>query len=291
MEEKIQQVSSALKLSILTGVILALVKFSTGLLTHSMAVTASALDSVMDIAVSIVNLIAAREAAKPPDEEHAYGHGKIESLAGLFQSTFIGASGLYIIFESFKRLLFGSYLKSVPAGIVVMIFSILLSGILTRRLAEAMKKSGSMILATERLHFTTDIFTNGGVVLALLLVSLTKFIFWDLLVSILVALYIFKTSFRILRRSIDELLDRGLPGPSKEEIEGLIRHYHPAIVGLHNFRSRSVGQKLFLDFHIEIRGEDNFQRAHDMTESLIQQIQARYPDADVTVHFDPEGAR
>lgn len=289
-EERTRKITIALLCSILVGTTLAVVKFITGYLTHSMAITASALDSMMDVAVSTVNLIAAREAAKPPDEEHAYGHGKIESLAGLFQSTFIGVSGLYIVFESVKRLVVGSYIRSVSTGLGVMIFSIALSWLLVWRLQASSKESKSIIIATESLHFTTDILTNGAVLLALLLVRWTQFIFWDLIVSIPVALYIFKTSYQILRRSIDELLDRGLPGPSKGEIEALIRSYHPAIVGFHNFRSRSVGGQLFLDFHIEIRGEDNFQKAHDITESLIQQIQGHYPGADVTVHFDPEGA-
>ncbi len=290
MDEKTKRITSALTLSILTGLMLALVKLATGLLTHSMAIAASALDSVMDVAVSSVNLFAAREAAKPPDEEHAYGHGKIESLAGLFQSIFIGLSGLYIIIESLKRLFLGSYVNQLHVGLGVMTFSAVASWLLVLRLQYVARHNHSLILTTEGLHFTTDMMTNGGVILALALVDITHFIFWDLVVSIVIAVYIFRTSFGILRRSIDELLDRGLSPVSKEEIEHLIRSYHPSIVGLHNFRSRSVGEQIFLDFHIEIRGEENFRRAHDMTESLIHQIQERYPGADITVHFDPEGA-
>ncbi len=289
--DKIRETTVALTWSILTASFLALVKFLTGFLTHSMSIMASALDSLLDAAVSTVNLIAAREAAKPPDEEHAYGHGKIESLASLFQSTFIGLSGLYVLWESLKRLMFGSYLREVNLGIAVMGFAIFTSLLLVWRIQVAAKKTHSLILATEKLHFTTDILTNGGVIAALVLVKFSHFVFWDLIVSVGVAAYIFRTSFKIFRRSIDELLDRSLPPVSKEEIESLIRHYHPSIVGLHNFRSRRVGEKIFLDFHIEIRGEDNFKRAHDMTEALIERIQTRYPGADVTVHFDPEGAQ
>lgn len=287
--EKNSAVSNALLWAIATGAGLALIKFATGLLTHSMAIIASALDSTMDVAVSIVNFIAAKEAAKPPDDEHAYGHEKIESLAGLFQSTLIGFSGLYIIFESIRRLIFGSFVRDVGVGMGVMAFSIAASWLLVWRLQVVFKKNKSLILATERLHFTTDILTNGGIVLALLLVGTTRFVFWDLIVSIFVAVYIFKTSYQIWRRSVNELLDRGLPLQHKEQLEELIRNHHPAIVGLHNFRTRSAGEKLFLDFHIEIRGEDNFKKAHLITESLIQQIRERYPGADVTVHFDPEG--
>ena len=132
--KRARQTSNALKLSIATGLALFIIKFVTGLFTHSLAVMASALDSAMDAGVSTVNWIAAREAAKPPDEDHAYGHGKIESLAALFQSIFIGASGIYIVVESFKRLIFGSFVHDALAGIAVMCFCIIATFLLVWRL-------------------------------------------------------------------------------------------------------------------------------------------------------------
>ena len=284
-----QKTSAVLKLSIATALTLAVLKFVTGIFTHSMAVVASALDSALDVASSLVNYIAARQAAKPPDEDHAYGHGKFESLAALFQSTFIGLSGLYLIFESLKRMISGSYLHVVPVGIGVMIFSSLATWGLIARLNRVAHETQSLILKTERLHFSTDILSQAGVIFALILVEMTHFIFWDLLVSLLVAFSIFKASYGILRRAIDELLDRSLPPVPLGDIEKIILGFHPSIVNLHNFRSRRVGVQIFLDFHIEIRGEENFKQAHRMTESLIQKIQEHYPGADVTVHFDPEG--
>ncbi len=289
MEIKTRQALSALKWSIATAAFLTLLKLLTGFFTHSMAVLASALDSAMDVAASVVNLLAAREAAKPPDENHAYGHGKIESLASLFQSAFIGVSGLFIFYEAVKRLIQGASLSVIPLGIGVMFFSMFLTWLLTLKLKAAAKQSGSLILATEKLHFTMDLLTNGGAIAALLLVKATGIVFFDLLVSILISLYILKTSLKIFPSAVDELLDRSLPPVSKEEIEEIIRNHHPSIVDLHNFRSRRVRDKIFLDFHIEIRGEDDFKKAHLMTESLISRIEERYPGADVTVHFDPEG--
>jgi len=287
---RVKQTTGTLLLSIGVGITLMLVKFSAGFVTHSMAVMASALDSLMDVAVSFVNLIAAREAAKPPDADHAYGHGKIESLAGLFQSTLIGLSGLYLIFESGKRLIVGTSVAVVPVGIGVMVFSIVVSLLLVWRIQAMAKKTKSLILSAEKLHFSADILTNGGVILALMLVAWTGWVVWDLVMSILVSLYIFKTSYHILRRSVDELLDKSLPAVSQEEIAEMIHAHNPHIVGIHNFRSRRVGDKIFMDFHIEIRGEDDFKRAHDMTESVIEEIHKRYPGSDVTVHYDPEGA-
>lgn len=284
-----RQTSGVLRLSIAIAFCLAVIKFLTGLATHSMSVMASALDSAMDVASSIVNFIAAREAAKPPDAEHAYGHGKIESLASLFQSAVVGLSGLYIIFESVKRMIVGSYVQGVSLGLGVMTFSLLVTAMLVLRLRSLARRNPSMVLAAENLHYATDIASHGGVILALVLVHSTGFVFWDLVVSVIVAAWIFRLTFELGRRSTDELLDRNLPPRSLDDIKRLILGFHPSVVGVHNFRSHCVSGKIFLDFHIEIRGEDDFKRAHWMTESLIKRIQEKYPGADVTVHFDPEG--
>jgi ferrous-iron efflux pump FieF len=287
---KNKEASSAIKLSIAVALTLAVVKVITAMVTHSMAIMASALDSLLDVASSSLNLFASGKAAKPPDENHAYGHEKIESLASLFQSLFIGASGLWLIAESTKRLIRGSFVAEIPLGVGIMVFSMLLTFMLTWRLKTVETCSKSLIISTETLHYTMDILTNGGTIAALLLVRLTHAVIWDLVLSILIALYIFKTAYGILRRAADELLDHSLPPVSKEDIEHLIRTHHPSIVSFHNFRSRRVGEQIFMDFHIEIRGEENFKKAHDLTEALIKRIQDRYPGSDITVHYDPEGA-
>ena len=169
-------------------------------------------------------------------------------------------------------------------------FSLIVSLLIVWKLNLVGKENKSLILKTEKLHFTTDILSNGGIILGLWLVQSTKFIFWDLILSLIIAGYVLKVSYQILRRAIDELLDHSLPPVSKDEIENLIRTYHHKIVGIHNFRSRKVGEQIFLDFHIEIRGENDFKRAHGITEALISNIKKRYPGSDVTVHYDPEGA-
>lgn len=281
----------ALGWSTAAAILLTLVKFVAGIATNSMAVLTSALDSGMDVASSAINFWAAKVAAKPPDENHEYGHGKVESLASLFQSAAIGLSGLFIIVESVKRLFLGTYIKEIETGIAVMVFSLTVTIVVVLRLASAQKKTGSLILSTEKLHYTTDLLSNGGALVALVLVKMTGITVLDLVFSLLSAGYIFKASYVILRRSVDELLDKSLPPVSKEEIAGIIKGYHPSLGGLHNFRSRSVGGQIFMDFHVEIRGEDDFNKAHDLTEGLIEKIRNRYPAADVTVHYDPEGAK
>jgi cation diffusion facilitator family transporter len=279
----------AVSLSIGTAFFLAAFKLSVGLFTHSLGLIASAVDSLMDVLVSTVNFIAIREADKPADKEHLYGHGKIESLAGLFQSLIISASGVFLVAESIRRLVMGVHLSHISTAVIVMCVSMVLTFFLVLKLKQVLKETNSIIVGTEALHFTIDFLTNGGVIVALVLVSVTGSGIWDLIVAFGIACYILFQSFGILKKSIDELLDRALPQEDQKEIERIILNHDPRIVGFHNLRTRKIGYQIFIDFHFEIRDEQNFSRAHELTESLIKRICERFPGADVTVHFDPEG--
>lgn len=288
-EVKTRQKLQVIQMSIATASFLAVFKVSVGFLTHSLGLIASAVDSLMDVLVSSVNLIAAKEADKPADQEHLYGHGKIESLAGLFQSLIISASGLFLVVESIRRLVRGVELTHIKTAIGVMIVSMVLTFFLVLRLKKVLKETGSIIVGTETLHFTVDFLTNGSIILALILVRITGSNFWDLGIAFAVACYILSQSLGILKKSIDELLDRALPREEQGQIEQIILSHDSRIVGFHNLRTRKIGHQRFIDFHFEIRGEENFARAHELTESLIKKIRERFPGADVTVHFDPEG--
>ncbi|MFH1208704.1 MAG: cation diffusion facilitator family transporter, partial [Candidatus Omnitrophota bacterium] len=253
MQQYMKQARQAIILSVGVALLLTLAKFSTGLVTHSMAIMASALDSTLDMLMSALNFFAFREASKPPDAEHAYGHAKVESLAGLFQSLFIMLSGSFVVYESIRRLLQGSFVSEIPLGIGVIVFSGITTLLLSWRLKVLSKKNRSLILGTEKVHYSMDFISYVGVIAALVLVGWTGNVIWDLIVSILVAAYIFKEAIHILKRAVAELLDRGLSNTALKTVKMLILHHHPSIVGAHSLRSRMVGNQLFLDFHIEIR--------------------------------------
>ena len=193
----------AVTLSIGTAFFLTVFKLSVGFFTHSLGLIASAVDSLMDVLVSTVNYIAIREADKPADKEHLYGHGKIESLAGLFQSLVISASGVFLVAESIRRLITGSHISHISVAVGVMFVSMALTFFLVLKLKQVLKETGSIIVGTEALHFTVDFLTNGGVILALALVYVTGSGIWDLIVAFLIACYILYQSFGILKKSID----------------------------------------------------------------------------------------
>lgn len=279
----------AIQLSIGTAFFLTIFKLAVGLTTRSLGLMASAIDSLMDVLVSSVNLIAISEAAKPADREHLYGHGKIESLAGLFQSLLIALSGTYLVIEAIRRFITGVELFHISVAIGVMVVSMGFTFFLVLKLKAVLRETESIIVGTEMLHFTIDFLTNGGVIIALLLVRVTGSSVWDLAVAFVIACYILRQSMGILKKSVDELLDRALPAEEQKEIERIILNHDPRIIGFHNLRTRRIGPQRFIDFHFEIKGEEDFSRAHELTEALIKRIRERFPGADVTVHFDPEG--
>lgn len=280
----------AIQLSVGVASLLALLKFGAGILTHSLAILASGVDSLLDVFVSTINFFTLRKAEEPPDEDHAYGHGKAESIAGLFQSLFIGTSGIVIISESVRRLILRSHYVNRPdMGMGVMGFSMVVTFLLIRRLKSVAKQNPSIVLDSEQLHFASDFYANLGVIAILLLVEVTHRAAFDLLVSFAIALYIFWQSMHLLRRSIDELMDREISPELHEKIKKIIFGHDPRIVDFHNLRTRRVGNKIFIDFHVVLRGEESFREAHNLTESLITAIEKEIPDCDLTVHTDPEG--
>lgn len=281
--------AAVIRISIFVSLFLTFFKAGAALFTNSLAILASSLDSLMDTGSSFVNYIAAREASKPPDKEHEYGHGKIESLAGLFQASIIFVTGIVLIYASVNRIRSGEILQRTGLGITVMGASLFATFALTVFLKKKADASSSLVLKAENAHYFADAFSTAGVIAALFLSKWTKTPLWDFLLSCVIAVVIFLGAYKILMQSIDELLDKSLPLGVKQKIESIILAHDPCIVGIHNFRSHKVGNKIFLDFHIEICGINDFLKAHGMTESLISELRNYYPDADITVHYDPAG--
>ncbi|HYJ47392.1 MAG TPA: cation diffusion facilitator family transporter, partial [Pyrinomonadaceae bacterium] len=182
--------TSVARLSMLAAAFLIVLKTATGLITGSISVWASLLDSTMDIFASTINYFAVRAAARPADEDHAYGHGKAESLAGLFQSIVIAASGIFLIYESIRRIINPKEISSEWIGTLTMVVAVSVSVGLVKRLRRVASETESPALHADALHYVTDIYTNAGALLALVIVGLTPFKIADPVISIGIAFYI-----------------------------------------------------------------------------------------------------
>lgn len=285
-ENKNRKLQTAL-LSIIVSALLITIKLIFGFLTNSISILASAVDSLLDLSASSVNYFSIKKAEKPADKEHRFGHGKAEGLAGLFQSSFIGLSSLYLVYESIKRLITGATIQSIDSAIVVMAFTTVVSFLFARYLERVAKETDSIALGADCLHYKTDVYTNLSVIIGLIAIKLLGFIFIDSLISIGIAVYIIWSTVGVLKGSIDILMDRELPKEIVEEIKGIILSHKPLVKSYHKMRTRRSGSKRFIEFHLVMDHTLSFVESHNLAEDIIKDIENKVPNADVTVHVDP----
>ncbi|MDX6693873.1 MAG: ferrous-iron efflux pump FieF [Blastocatellia bacterium] len=281
--------NAAARLSILSAAFLIALKTATGLLTGSISVWASLLDSAMDIFASTINFVAVRAAARPADEDHAYGHGKAESLAGLFQSLVIAASGIYLIWQAAQRLIKPRATSHEWFGMATMLIATLTSIALVRRLRRVARETDSPALHSDAVHYITDIYTNTSALVALLIVRLTNWQIADPLISILIAIYILWSAIHVARESIDVLMDRRLPLEIDEQVKEIVRRFRDdGVLGFHDLRTRRSGSQKFIDLHLEVERDQRLQEAHDISVRVLRAIEAEIPRARVQIHTDPK---
>jgi len=277
----------AASLSVFTAVSLALLKLVVGLLTGSMAVLASAVDSLLDILMSGVNFFAIRQAEQPADESHPFGHGKYETLATMIQALVISASGGWIIFESVRRLYSGVVITKVSGGISVLAVSAIVSWVITRYLHRVGTEVDSSALQADSLHFAMDVYTNLALMLGLLLLQWFDAPWLDPALSLLVGLYILYEAIKLVRRGLGDVLDEELPAQVREQILGLIELHKGDLLDVHNLRTRRAGSQKIMDFHLTVCKYLSVEQAHTLSDHLEQRIQQEIAGADVTIHIEP----
>ena len=273
--------------SVATATLLILAKTVAWLLTGSVSVMASLVDSVMDAGASLINLFAVRYSLMPADDEHRFGHGKAEALAGLGQATFIAGSAVFLVLHAFDRLLHPQPLAQIGVGLAVMLFAILATVVLLWIQHYVIKRTNSTAIRADALHYATDLATNSATVLALLLAQLG----WsglDPLFALGIAAYILYSAYHIAWEASQLLLDRELSAQEREEIES-IAESTPRVLGLHGLRTRQSGQTKVIQLHLELDDDLSLADAHRISLAVDEALRARFPAADITIHQDPKG--
>ncbi len=255
--------------------------------TSSMSILASLVDSLMDSGASLLNLIAVRYALVPADRQHRFGHGKAESIAALAQSTFIIGSGLFLLFEASRRLVDPAPLTAYGLGLAVMVFTIVATAALLMLQGYVIRRTGSAAIRADALHYRTDLLTNSGVIVALLLAQYG----WpgmDPLFAVVAGIYILWSARTIMKDAFNELLDRELPEQQRAQIMA-IATAHPEVRGIHDLRTRSSGRVDFIELHLELDGGMSLFRSHTISDEVEAALIAAMPAADVVIHQDPAG--
>lgn len=258
-------------------------------LTNAITILASAADSFLDFLVSALNYALARIASKPADRNHPYGHGKVESLAGLAQSMVIAAVSMAVVWLSVDRFRNPEPIEQPMLGVLVSCIGLIFTVWHSRQLKIVARKTQSAVMASEHLHYASDALAYVAVLGSFVLYQITASGLWDPVFSILIVIYVLKSAGSIFANARDELLDRRLSDEILAEIDREIRGFHPAVSGYHDLRTRKVGEKKFIEFHVVLRDVERFDEAHDLTEGLVRRLRNRYPGSVVTVHADPHG--
>ncbi len=291
MPEPVSQAEQArlLKLatyaSVVVATILIFAKLAAYWYTSSVSVLASLIDSLMDIGASTINLFAVRYALSPPDDEHRFGHGKAESVAGLAQATFVAGSGLFLVLESVDRLMRPQPLEAFGIGLSVMVFAMVATLTLIAIQHHVISRTQSTAIKADSLHYKTDLLTNGVIIIALLLSQL-GWVGVDPIFAIAIAGYILYSAWGIGKEAFHDLLDRELP-EEKRELIIQIAKAHPKVRGMHDLRTRLSGRTEFVQMHLELDDHLPLVEAHAIADEVENKIKEALPSSDVVIHQDP----
>lgn len=264
------------------------IKFTAYILTGSVALLSSLIDSVLDSLASVLNLIAVRHSLSPADKEHRFGHGKAEPLAGLGQAAFIMGSSLFLIFEAINRFVHPRQIEHGNIGILVMLVSLVATIALVSYQRHVVKQTGSLAIQADSIHYLSDISLNVGVILALLISSYTGLTMADPVAAMVIATYIVYSAWQIVRQSLDQLMDKELSNEDRQKIMALAIE-HPEVISLHELRTRASGKDIFIQTHLEMDGEISLMKAHRIADEVEAKLQAAFPNADIIIHQDPVG--
>ena len=276
--------------SICLAGILVIAKLVAALITDSVAVLSTLLDSLADLAAATITMLCVRQSVRPPSRSFRFGRSKAEPLSALGQAAFIAGSGLFIIIEAVTRLIDPQPLQATEIGIAVMLLSLLLTGTLVIFQRHVVRETASPAIAADSLNYTGDLVTGLSVLVALVLVGQTGWTWLDPLAGLGVALYLLGNAVAIGRQAIDMLLDRELPAEQRQQIRKIVMADEDAR-GLHDLRTRNAGTRCFIELHLEIDGRLSLEQAHVITDRIEARIMTAFPAAEVLIHQEPAGLK
>ena len=256
--------------------------------TSSMAMLGSLTDSGLDLLASLVVLAGVRIAAVPADRDHRFGHGKAEALAALVQVIIITLSALFIGYRSIDRLIKGAQTTDAELGIGVSLVAIAFTFALITYQRYVVRRTGSVAISTDRLHYASDLLLNTSVIAALVLDQYAGLPGADAVFGLLIALWLLWGAWRSSSHAFDQLMDREWPEDLREKFLAAAREY-PELAGLHDFRTRTSGTHHFAQFHVWVPADWTIAEAHKRMDRVEEELQHRFPGTEILMHLDPEG--
>lgn len=273
--------------SVLTAVGLLLLKLFTFLITGSVAILSSFFDSAQDFLTSLINLFAIKHAIQPADNEHRFGHGNAQALGGLLQGFMIALFSLFLAQESIHRLLKPSPIGHIELGVLVMLIAIAVSILLVSFQTYVVKKTNSLSIKADRMHYTGDILMNAGVIISIIIAEKVGFPVLDAIFGIGVSLYLFYVVFQIMKEAVTQLMDTEISEEFRRQIIKISLSF-PEVKRIYHLRTRQSGETLFVQFCVAMDGKLSLQKAHDISHKIEMKIKKTYTHSQIMIHVEPQ---
>jgi len=274
----------AVKIASIWAFLLAIIKFTFWIISWSMTLLASAADSLLDFMVSLLNLFALKESAKPADKEHNYWHWKVEWLAAVIEWFIIIVSWWLIIFSSIQKLIRWDSIDWINESIIVMIISILITWIIVLFMKKTAERTNNLIIKADLIHYTMDFLTNSWIILALILVKYTWYQSIDQIIAIGIAIYIMFPSIRIIKDWIDVLMDKSI---EKDEVIWKIILKNPNIESFHKLKTHKSWGKVFISFHIVFKNKNiSLKEANEISNEIEKDLKKHFKKSSILIRQD-----
>ncbi|MCX8173222.1 MAG: cation diffusion facilitator family transporter [Thermoplasmata archaeon] len=273
--------------SVASNSFLTLFKLIVGLLSGSISIISESLHSLNDLVAALIATYAVRESSKPPDREHRYGHGKIESVSALLEASLIIFAAVFIIHEAIDRIINPREIIFMELGIAVMLVSTVLNLFVSIYLRKVARETTSAALEADAAHLSADVYTSLGVFLGLVVIRMTGYVLLDPVIAILVAVYIIKIGVELILKASRELMDTGISRAEEKKVMAIVNSHREQFVEFHKFRSRRSGSETYLDMHIVVARDRTIQDAHELADHIEKEIATEMPGTHAMVHIEP----
>lgn len=276
----------AARLSLLSNTSLIIIKLIVGILTGSVSIISEAIHSTMDLLAAIIAFFSVRISDKPADDNHPYGHGKIENISGVIEALLIFAASVWIIVEALKKIFNPGDIESVGVGFIIMFISAAVNFMVSKRLYKVAKQEDSIALEADALHLKADVYTSLGVGIGLFLIWVTNLTFLDPVVAILVAIFILKEAIELLKAAFNPLLDIKLSDDEIELIKNTISKYSSVFCNYHDLKTRKSGHLRYIDLHLVFPENKSIKEAHDICDKIEDDIATILNNTQVMIHLE-----
>ncbi len=276
----------AARLSVVSNTLITLLKLVVGVWTGSVAILSEAVHSATDLLAALIAFFAVRVSDTPPDPQHPYGHGKLESVSGAAEALLIFGAGIYIIVAAVQALVGGHETRSLGWGIGVMAATAVANTLVARHLFAVARRTDSLALLADAHHLSVDVWTSLGVMAGLAAVKLTGIAVFDPLAALVVAVFVLRTAWGLTHDALHPLVDAVLPEDEVRAVEQILTH-DTRVLSFHKLRTRKSGSQRHIDVHIQVNDDLSLRDAHALTEELEDRMRETLPNVEVVIHTEP----